>query len=201
MNKSLTFKQYRMIDLTVLAVILALTETLICRATNAWFPDQPYTVSVVTAVIAISMMRWSGWSAVHAVLGGVVYALASGGSAEQTVIYAVGNLAVLSVLLLHKWIGKEKIRDNPAITAVYAAAVHTAASLGRFAVSLAFGGKLTAVTAFLASDALSGVFAIVVVLIARKLDGIFEDQKHYLIREEKKREDARPRKTETSYNY
>ena len=191
MNKSMTFRQYRTIDLMLLGVILAVTETVICRATNAWFPDQPYTVSVVTAVIAISMMRWSGWAAVHAVLGGLVYGLASGGSAEQIVIYAVGNLAALLALLLFKWIGKEKIRMNPALAAVFAAAVHLLASVGRFAVSLLFGGKLTAITAFLASDALTGVFAIVVVLIARKLDGIFEDQKQYLIREEKRRIDER----------
>ena len=35
---------------------------------------------------------------------------------------------------------------------------------------------------FVTTDALSLVFSAVIVWIARRLDGIFEDQKHYLLR-------------------
>lgn len=191
MNKSLTFKQYRIIDIAILAAVLAVSETLICRATNSWFPEQPYTVSVVTAVIAIAMMRWSGWAAIHAVLGGIVYCFASGGTADQYVIYAVGNCFALAAILIFKWLTKEKVRTNPLLSVVYTVAVHLLAQTGRWCVSMAFGGDVKAIVAFLASDALSCVFAVVIVLITRRLDGMFEDQKHYLFRLEKKREEER----------
>lgn len=41
------------------------------------------------------------------------------------------------------------------------------------------------------TDSLSLVYAVVVVLIARRMDGVYEDQKSYLIRteDERKRQD------------
>jgi len=47
-------------------------------------------------------------------------------------------------------------------------------------------------SACVATDSLSGVMACVLVLIARKQNGVFEDQKHFLLRtDEERREELK----------
>ena len=70
MNRRLSLKQYRNLDLFFFAVMLCISETLIVNAAIRWYPDQLYTVSVSAAITAIVMMRWGGLAAIHAVLGG-----------------------------------------------------------------------------------------------------------------------------------
>ena len=55
-------------------------------------------------------------------------------------------------------------------------------ALGRGVVSLILGKGVGALVDFLTTDILSWVFALVVVWIARRLDGVFEDQISYLVR-------------------
>ena len=93
-----TVGRYRAIDLTLFAVMLAVFEWIVVTASTRWFPNEPYTVSVVPVVTAIVMFRWGPWAAIHAALGGLVFCRASGGGASQYVIYAMGNL--LSLLSL-----------------------------------------------------------------------------------------------------
>jgi protein-S-isoprenylcysteine O-methyltransferase Ste14 len=65
--------------------------------------------------------------------------------------------------------------------------------IGRGIVAVIMGNALDIAAGFILGDALSGVFAMVIVGIARKLDGVFEDQKHYLLRinrEEKELEEG-----------
>jgi protein-S-isoprenylcysteine O-methyltransferase Ste14 len=65
--------------------------------------------------------------------------------------------------------------------------------IGRGIVAVILGNSLDIAVGFILGDVLSGVFAMVIVGIARKLDGVFEDQKHYLLRiskEEKELEEG-----------
>ena len=91
-----TLGQYRIIDLSIFAVIMMLTETLIIRAATEWFSAAAWTVSVVPAVTAIVMVRWGPWCALHAVLGGIVTVLVQKGTGTQFLIYGIGNLAALA---------------------------------------------------------------------------------------------------------
>ena len=107
-----TLGQYRIIDLSIFAVIMMLTETLIIRAATEWFSAAAWTVSVVPAVTAIVMVRWGPWCALHAVLGGIVTVLVQKGTGTQFLIYGIGNLAALAVWpLLRKW-GWESLHGN-----------------------------------------------------------------------------------------
>ncbi|MBO6267403.1 MAG: hypothetical protein J6M06_04135, partial [Synergistaceae bacterium] len=53
---------------------------------------------------------------------------------------------------------------------------------GRALIALALGTEIARCAGFVTTDVLSGLFTALVVWIARRLDGIFEDQKHYLLR-------------------
>ena len=189
MGPHLTFKQYRGIDLAIFAAILALTEFLIVRAAKSWFPDQLYTVSVTAAVTAIVLMRWGPFAGIHAALGGLVYAWTSGGNLQQFVIYIAGNVLSMAAILLFKAFGKEKIRKNFLLTLLFALSVIVLMQVGRGLVALIFGNGIGVIWKFITMDALSDLFTLVVVWVASRLDGVFEDQKHYLLRQQKEREE------------
>ena len=182
MNRQLSFQQYRAIDLTLFAVMLCISETVIVTAATRWFSDQLYTVSVVAAVVSIVLMRWSPWAAIHAFLGGFVFCFLSRGTAAQYIIYCVGNLFSLLSLLLLRAFGKERIRTDGFLTVGFALCTQLAMQLGRALVALVMGAEPARCVGFVTTDVLSGLFTALIVWIARRLDGIFEDQKHYLLR-------------------
>ena len=182
MNRQLSFQQYRTIDLTLFAVMLCISETVIVTAATRWFSDQLYTVSVVAAVVSIVLMRWGPWAAIHAFLGGFVFCFLSRGTATQYIIYCIGNLFSLLSLLLLRAFGKERIRTDSFLAVGFALCTQLEMQLGRALVALAMGTELARCVGFVTTDVLSGLFTALIVWIARRLDGIFEDQKHYLLR-------------------
>lgn len=189
MNPHLTFKQYRRTDLFFFAVILAVSEWLIITAGSRWFRDQLYTVSAVAAVTAIVMMRWGPWSLIHAILGGVVYCLAGGGNIRQWAIYCVGNAAAMAGLLYIRHFGQKRIREDFLLNILYALCIQLLMQLGRALVALVTGAPVVSCLNFFTTDALSGLFTSVIVWIAARLDGMLEDQKTYLLRLNREREE------------
>ena len=189
---NLSFKQYRAIDLTIMGVILFFSEFLTATAASRWFPDQLYALSPTIAVVCLVMMRWNGYAAIHAVIGGLIFSLASGAGEKQIIVYCVGNCFSLLALTLFKVMGKEKIRSKFYYTLLFVLAAFLGAELGRWIISLIFGEGLASIVTFLLSDLITFVFTAVVVLITRRIDGLFEDQRSYLIRteEERRREEA-----------
>lgn len=187
---NISFKQYRAIDLTIMAVILFAAETLTAKAASSWFPTEMYMLSPTIALVCIVMMRWSGFAAIHAVIGGAAYCIALGASAEQFAVYCIGNCLGLVSLVLIKALGKQKIKDSVLLTIVFTVTAFVGTEFGRGIVSLFFGLTFDSMLAFFTTDCLSLVFAVVVVLISRRIDGLFEDQRAYLIRTESERRRA-----------
>ena len=187
---NISFKQYRAIDLGMMAVILFVVETLTAKAANSWFPMELYMLSPTIALICIVMMRWGGFAAIHAVVGGAAFCLALGATWEQFLIYCIGNCLALVSLILIKALGKQRIKDSVVLTIIFTVLAFVGTELGRGLVSLIFGLTIDSMLAFFTTDSLSLVFAVVVVLISRRIDGLFEDQKAYLIRTESERRRA-----------
>ena len=188
MKRQLSFQQYRAIDLAMLAALLCITEMLIVRAATWWFPDQLYTVSVVGALTAIVLMRWGPWAAIHAALGGAVFCLASHGSFRQLVVYCIGNLFSLLMLLPLKYLGGERIRLDAVLSVCFGLLTLLLMQLGRALTAFALGTEFQTCLGFFTTDALSLLFTGVIIWIARRLDGIFENQRHYLLRIHKEEE-------------
>lgn len=182
-----TFKQYRSIDLTIMGIILLVCEFLTTTAATRWFPNELYTLSPTLTVVCIVMMRWNGYAAIHALLGGFVYCFASGAQDKQIIIYCIGNCFALVALVLFKVLGKEKIRSKFYFTLLFTLTAFFGAQIGRWIVSIAFGGTIDLLGVFVSADIITLLFTVVVVLISRKADGLFEDQKSYLIRTEEER--------------
>lgn len=181
MPKQRTIQQYRAIDLGLFAIIMAVCEYVIVRAANWWFPDQLYTVSLAAALTSIVYMRWGAWGAIHAVVAGLVFCFFSGGTPGQFLIYCGGNLfSLLAVPLLNR-LGKERVRTTY-LGLLLPLLVQFLMHVGRALVALALGAGFDGLIGFFTTDSLSYVFTFVIIWIARKLDGVYEDQKHYLLR-------------------
>ena len=178
----ISFRQYRTIDLLCFTVILCFSECLIVKACSSWFADQLYVVSPVAAVVAIVMMRWGPFAAVQAVVGGAVYCLISGGGWQQLLVYGIGNLGGLAALSFFRWKPKEDLRGSVSATLWFAAAAQAGMLLGRALMALCVGLGGEAALGFITTDVLSFVFTLVILWVARKVNGLFEDQKHYLFR-------------------
>lgn len=182
MNRQISFRQYRAIDLSILAIVLAVSQSLIYFASSRWYPEQLYVVSPVAAVVALVMMRWNGYAAIHAVLGGVLFTALSGGTWQHFVIYGAGNLLSMLALLMLKVLGKERIRQDAFLTIVFALCVQFLMQLGRAALAALFGNPAAACLGFITTDILSELFTLFVIWAVRRIEGLFEDQKHYLLR-------------------
>lgn len=189
MKRRISIEQYRDIDLTIFLLILLVIEYVVQRAAGS-YPGELYTVSVTASVTGIVMMRWGSFCAIHAVAGAVVYVLATGGGAKQLIVYCIGNLFSLLMLFFFGNDGKKKIKDNILLTLLYAAGVQILMQTGRGLVAMPlFGTGIETVSKFILIDALSTLFTGVVICIAGRLDGVFEDQRAYLERMNQERKD------------
>ncbi len=180
-----TIGRYRAIDLSLFAVMLAVFETIVVKAGTAWFREEPWMVSVTGVITAIVMMRWGPWAAIHAVLGGLVLCAVSGAGARQPLmwaIYGIGNLGGMAgLLLLKKW-GGEAIRNNVYRTLLFGAAVLLGMQIGRALLSLILIRDSGALILYFTPEIVTMLFTLVLMWIVRRVDGLFEDQRHYLKR-------------------
>lgn len=198
-SRLISIKQYRTTDLFVFALILAAAEILSALAAR-WFPSQAiYTFSLMVPIALTVMMRW-GWPSVfYAAAGGLVVCLLSAGTAQviHYACYIIGN-AVISLMLIPAYlIGRDKIRSKWWSSALFALGGWLCVYLGRsfvwaiaFAISPMSGNYIwSGFVDFASGDLLSLAVAIIVVLVLRRLDGMFEDQVMYLKRVDKERQD------------
>ena len=192
MRDSKAARRYRRIDLTIFALMVILFESVAVLAARKWFPGQPFTVSVVPAVAAIVMIRWGPWAAVHALLGGAVFCCMSSGGWKQYLFYCAGNLFSLAALPLVKAMGgEESVRGDVLRTLLYGLCVVLLMWAGRFLLALALGVSAAGAAGFFATDTVSLLFTLVILWIVRRLDGVFENQYHYLLRLQAEQEKER----------
>ena len=185
---NITFKQYRNIDLFIFSIMLTLSEAVTTIATNKWFAAQPVAISTTLIFICMVMMRWGAYAIIPACLGGLVFCVASGASANQYLIYIVGNCAALSAMLWFKAFKKEDIRKSPFKIALFVLTSYATMQIGRWLISLLFVCKIETLLVYVSVDIISLLFAVVVMIIMRNTDGMIEDQKAYLFRLQREKE-------------
>lgn len=185
--KQLTFKQYRQIDLTILCLLTAVFEAIATYSSSYWLVFQAMTISVTLTLTCITMVRWNGYAIVPMFVGSFVYCLVSGATLKQFFIYCFGSSFCLLSLLLFKKISKEKVRTSFAIRLFFVLSTYLFVAIGRWICSLPFEFSFNTIVAFIFTDILSLLFAVIVLTLAKNADGLIEDQKSYLLRIEKER--------------
>ena len=188
MQKQITFRQYRTMDLFFFSLILVISEVLITLGATVWFPGEPYTVSLSCAVAAIVMVRWGWWAAVPMAAGSISFCLVSHAAPVQWIIYLAGSMAGLAMVPVLKKKGWESLHGNVLWLLGYGLCTALLMQLGRAVVALVLGNNLQVCAGFFTTDILSTLFSVLLVWIAKRLDGMLEEQRHYLkrIQEENK---------------
>ena len=182
MKHQITFRQYRAMDLFIFTALLCVCETLITLGATRWFPQEPWTLSLTPAVTAIVMVRWGGFAAIPACLGAFVFCLASGATLSQYAVYCVGNLAALALTQFLYRFGWKRLHEQVLLAILHGMMTALLMQLGRALMALALGTPLALCGGFFTTDVLSTLFAALIVWMARNLNGMLEEQKHYLRR-------------------
>ncbi len=177
----MSFKQYRNIDLALFIGMYGLCEYLAIKAATVWF-DEPYSISIMLPMLSIVMMRWDKYCIIHALVYALLFVYFQSGSISQYFIYLIGNLGFMLLLWYVKRVTKERIRSSFFGSLSYLLAGFVLMEVFRGLASMLIAGKDAGVIfTFIMTDMLSLVFAILVIIIVRRIDGLFVDQKQYLL--------------------
>ncbi len=182
MNHQMSFKEYRSMDLLIFSALTVVFEYIVTLATAKWFAGQPVAISITLTLVLITMHRWGAYAAVVALLGGVAFCIASDASWEHYLIYAIGNLFALVSLVYFKPFGQQDIKKSFFKTLLFAVTAYLSVALGRWLVSLAFGAGGGELIAFLTTDLITLLFAVVILYSCKSVDGLIEDQASYIVR-------------------
>ncbi|MGN1373355.1 MAG: hypothetical protein ACI4VK_04835 [Candidatus Coproplasma sp.] len=156
-----------------------------------------FTISFLVPITLVIMMRWGWPSIIYAALGGLLYCILNKGSGNQFATYCLGNAFIGLMLIPLKLIGQDKINASWWGSVLFAVGAWVCVYLGRSLVWLvayyispvAGAYAYSGFTAFASAELLSFVITVVIVLVFRKVDGLYEDQHKYLKRVEKERLD------------
>lgn len=184
----ISFKQYRFTDLLIFAAILAAFELILHFAFKAFEGNGAFfTFSPMVPIIVLVMMRWGWISVFYAVGDGALFCLLNGAGFESYVIYCAGNAFVILLLFFTRFVGKERIRKSLYLSMLMVLLGWLLTVFGRSAVAACFGINFAEALTGQLWELISLAVGLLLIAGMRKLDGIFEDQKHYLLRMEEER--------------
>lgn len=205
-NGVVSYNQYKLFDIMLFMVIMAALEAVNVFAIKKWFPDMTFAVSLMFTVSLIVLVRWNFLAAIFPVLHGVLYCAFLSAfqtvGVEEYITYAAGNSFILLSWFLFKLLPKEKLFSKWYYTIIYPVAGFVFVILGRSAVAACFGSNFVAYlgnTVF--TESLNAAFALIALLILRRADGMLEDQKVYLKRVARERDEVKKPKDEVWAGY
>lgn len=205
-NGVVSYNQYKLVDILLFMVIMTALEAVNVFAIKRWFPGMLFAVSLMFTVSLIVLVRWNFLAAIFTVSHGVVYcaflSVFQTVGYEEYIIYAVGNSFLLLSWFIFKIIPKEKLFSKWYLTLIYPLVAFVLVLLGRTLVATCFGvGFVEALGSYFFTESLNIVFAIIALLILRRFDGMLEDQKTYLKRVAREKEEAKTPKEEVWAGY
>ena len=169
-------------DLCMFTAMMCICEALIVLASKKWFPYEPFMLSLTPAITAVVMVRWGAYAALPALAGALALCISSGAQPVQYLVYGAGNMLSLALLPVLRRVGWRALHENVLLAMAYGLMTALLMQLGRAAVALLCGMPMGVCAGFVTTDVLSLLFSILIVWICRRLDGMLEEQRHYLKR-------------------
>lgn len=193
-SRLISYQQYRTTDLFLFAVLLVIFDLLSHYTPKLFSGSALFSFALTLPITLLVMMRWGWYSVFFAVGDGLLLsALNNPGLWQSYVSYAAGNAFMMLLLLMTKFMGKERIAGKWYFSALFVFAGWCAENLGITVVQTILGYNF--LSSFLINfgmnmtGLLSLAMGLVIILVLRQLDGMFEDQKHYLLRMESARKE------------
>lgn len=196
-SRLISLRQYCLTDLFLFAVILTVFELILHFAFKAY--RGPFVFSPMLSIVLLVMMRWGWQSVFYAVADGLLFCLlnmkTSGFENLNFAVYMIGNAAVMILLLMTRFMGRKRIAGKWYYSLLFVAAGFLAVAIGRSVVAACFGENLFATLLNQISDLMTLAITILIILVMRRLDGMFEYQKSYLKRLDDERKEKMKRDT------
>lgn len=194
-SRLISLRQYKATDLFLFAIILIIFD-LLSRLATAWLADEVtlYVFSLTVPFVLLVMMRW-GWVAIFYAIGDAVLLTALNNPTvwESYLAYILGSSAILLLLIPLRLIGKQKVAKKWYFTALFVLLgwliLNLVASFVQFLCGESFIGSLIGNMILGVHGYLSLAIGMALLLLLRRLDGMFEDQKHYLLRMDRERKE------------
>lgn len=179
----------------MIAAILVVFDLVVFFSTG-WLADAAtmYMFSLTVPIVLLIMMRWNWWAVFFAVGDAILLTVLHNPTVWQSYLsYALGNSAILLLLIPMRYIGKQKIAKKWYLTILFVLLgwilSNLVSSIVQFICGFNFVGAFLANISFGVNGLLSLALGIVLVLILRRLDGMLEDQISYLKRLDAERKD------------
>lgn len=191
-SRLISLGRYRATDLFLFAVILAIFDLLAYLAIRLMPNGAMYVFTLTVPIVLLMMMRWGWWCVLYAIFDGVVISALNSPTVWQNYLsYTIGNLAILLLLIPLHYIGKQRIAGKWYFTALFVVfgwlLMNLVTSFVQFICGEGFLSSLLGNLGLGLTGFLSLAIGIVLLLVLRRLDGMFEDQIHYLKRLDKER--------------
>lgn len=194
-SRLISLKQYRATDLFLFAAILVIFDLFVHFAT-VWLADAAtmYMFALTVPMVLLIMMRW-GWQAIFFAVGDAILLSVLNNPAvwQSYLSYSLGNAAILLLLIPMHFIGKQKIAGKWYLTALFVVLgwiiSNLVCSIVQWICGVGFVAAILSNISFGVNGLLALVLGVVILMILRKLDGMFEDQIHYLKRLDNERKE------------
>lgn len=193
-SRLISLRQYRLTDSVIFALILAAFDLIAYGALSMFGASAYFTFTMTLPITLLVMMRWGWQSVFYAVADGLILSFLYNRTVWQSYLsYAAGGAALMLILIPFKLIGKQRIRDKWYLTAAAVLAGWFVMNTTVTVIQTVCGADFLNVASYNFGVGLTGLMSLaaglVVILVMRRLDGMFEDQKHYLIRLDKERKE------------
>lgn len=193
-SRLISIKQYRTTDLVIFAVILIIFDLLAHYASILFSGEIIYSFCLTVPITLVVMIRW-GWFSVFFAIGDALLLTVIHNPAmwQSYLCYGVGNASLMLLLLAVKFIGKKRIASTWYFTLLFVVCAWVLQNLTITVMNAICGYSFVSCLAANFGFGLTGVLSlamgVVVSLVLRKLDGMYEDQIEYLKRLKGEREE------------
>lgn len=193
-SKLISVKQYRVTDLVIFAVILIIFDLLAHYAAMLFAGEVVYSFCLTVPITLLIMMRWGWYSVFFAVGDALVLTVINNPSVWQSYLcYGVGNASLMLLLVAVKLAGKKRIASAWYFTSLFVlcgwVVQNLTITIMNAVCGYSFVSCLGSNFGFGITGALSLAMGLVITLVLRKLDGMYEDQLEYLKRLKGEREE------------
>lgn len=193
-SRLISVKQYRTTDLFIFAVIVVIFDLLMHYTPTLFSGEIIFSFCLTVPITLLIMIRW-GWCSVFFAIGdALLLTVLNNPSVWQSYLcYGVGNASLMLLLIAAKYIGKKKITSTWYFTALFFVCgwvlQNLTISVMNAVCGLPFVSYLASNFGFGITGLLSLAMGLVITLVMRKLDGMYEDQIEYLKRLKGEREE------------
>ena len=197
-SRLISLRQYRLTDMLIFGAILIVYDLLAHYALIAMPEGANFTFTLTVPIVLLIMMRWGWWSVFFAVGDGLMISLVNNTTVWQSYVsYIIGNSFIMLLLIAIKFMGKQKIAGKWYFSAVFVILAWGLMNLGITSLQAICGYSFALSAAYNFGFGTTGLMslaaALVIILVMRRLEGMFEDQVQYLKRLDKERKDMEKR--------